>query len=177
MAYVFYAKEKEYNKDLYDMKISARQAQKLANKLSRHFKFRKIEVRNSRTRGHAYRYSIAVPKITNVGLVIHECAHVKYYEKHHNFRHTKKLHTIIKRFSNYFRKNLLDQFSTLEIPKPKAKPTLEEKYTARLERTQKSIKRLETKIKTFKTRLKTAKKKCTKYKKRLRQLTRDKEFS
>jgi len=176
LAYQFYAKERQYNQDLYEIKISAKQAQKLANKLTRHFNFRKIRVyANSRSSGHAYGSYIDIPKITTVALVIHECAHVYNYSKYGNMRHTKKLHTTIKRFSAYFRKKLIEQFNTLELPKPKAKPTLEEKHTLKLERTEKSIKRLETKIKTLKTRLNTAKKKRTKYKKRLRQLKGDKQ--
>jgi len=170
MAYMFYAKEQEYNADLYALKISTKQAQKLANKLTRHFKFRHITVYNSRSVGHAWANSIEIPKITTVGLVIHECAHVYNYAKHRNMKHIKKLHTTIKRFSQYFRKHLLEQFNTLELPKPKPKPTLEEKYLMGLARTEKSIKRLGTKIKTLKTRLNTAKKKRTKCKKKLRQL-------
>jgi len=171
MAYRFYAKERAYNEDLYNIKISAQQGQKLANKLTRHFKFRKITVySNARTRGHAYWRDIDIPKITSVALVIHECAHIYNGEKHGAMKHVKKLHTTIKRFSNYFRKYLKPQFSELELPKPKPKPTLEEKYLAGLQRSKKSISRLETKIKTLKTRLNTAKKKRTKFQRRLRQI-------
>lgn len=169
----FYSVENEYNKDLYDMTISAHQAQILANKITRHFKFRKVQVHaNTRTRGYASRFwaYIQCPKITSVGLIIHELAHRYNNEKYEHHGHTKKLHTTIKRFSAYFRKHLKEQFSTFEQPKSKAKPTLKEKHETALKRTENNIKRLETKIKTLKTRLKTAKKKRTKHKKRLRLL-------
>lgn len=169
----FYQVEESYNKDLYAMKISAHQAQLLANKLSRHFKFRRITVSaNGRTRGLAYSYGIQIPKVTSVGLVIHECAHVHNYAKYGNFKHNKKLHTTIKRFSSYFHKHLKEQFGTLKVSQPKAKPSPLEKYELKLRRTQQSVKRLTTKIKTLKTRLKTAKKRQTYCTKRIRQIRR-----
>lgn len=153
------------------MQISGHQAQLLANKLTRHYKFRKITVlTNARSCGHAYWRYIDIPKITTVGLTIHEIAHIYNYDKYSHYRHDKKLHTTIKRFSNYFRKHLKEQFSTLELPKPKPKPTPLEKYQRKLKQTQKRIKRLTTKTKTLQTRLKTAKKKERYYTKKIKQL-------
>ena len=167
----FYRVELGYNKDLYEMEISSHQAQLLANKLSRHFNFRKIEViTNARSRGHAYWRYIDIPKITSVGLVIHETAHIWNHARFGNMKHNKKLHTAIKRLSSYFRSKMLSQFSSFQVPKPKAKPTPLQKYERKLSNTKTSINRLATKIKTLKTRLKTAKKKQTYYKKQIRRL-------
>lgn len=172
----FYQDEKKYNADLYEIKIHTRQAQKLANKLSRHFHFRKVKVHNTaRSRGTAYTWSINVPKITNVGLLIHEMAHIWNGYRFGNERahHTKKLHTAIKRLSAYFRKNLKPQFATLELPKPKPKKTQLQKYQDKLERDQASIKRLTTKVKSLKTRIRNTKKRQTYIKRQIRQIVRE----
>jgi len=165
----FYRIERGYNKDLYELEISSHQAQLLANKLSRHFHFRKIEViTNARSSGHAYWNCIDIPKTTTVGLVIHEIAHVWNHSRFGKMKHDKKLHTTIKRLSNYFKSCLLSQFSSFQLPTPKPKPTALQKYQRKLSNTETSINRLATKIKTLKTRLKTAKKKQTYYKKQIR---------
>lgn len=167
----FYRVEQNYNADLYQLKIHKRQTQRLVNKLSRHFHFRTIEViANARSCGHAYWRYINVPTITRVGLVIHETAHIWNHERFGNMKHNKKLHTTIKRLSAYFRKHLLDQFSSLELPKPKPKKTPLQKYETKLNNSKTSIKRLTTKIKTLKTRLQTAKKRQTYYNKQIRRL-------
>lgn len=165
----FYRIEERYNADLYDLQIHSHQAQLLANKLSRHFHFRKIEVLHSaRSRGHAYWRYINIPTITTIGLVIHEIAHIWNHARFGNMKHNKKLHATIKRLSKYFRSHLLKQFSSLELPKPKAKKTPLQKYEQRLTNNMSSIQRLNTKIKTLKTRLRTAKKKQTYLKKQIR---------
>lgn len=167
----FYRVERSYNADLYELKIHKRQAQNLVNKLSRHFKFRKIEVlNNARSSGHAYWRYIDIPRITSVGMVIHEAAHIWNNTRFGGMKHNKKLHTAIKRLSAYFHKHLTSQFTSLELPKPKLQKTPVEKYQIKLKNTKASVKRLTTRIKMLTTRLRTAKKRQTYFQKQIRRL-------
>lgn len=75
----------------------------ITRKLCRHFKFREPEIKfyGTRDSGAMLGHWMRVSNNPSLYVLIHELSHIYKLEKYYDDRHTKKLMTIIKRFTKY----------------------------------------------------------------------------
>jgi len=105
----FYVKERKlFHKEFYDITLTKHETLKITKKICRHFKFRQpaLVFKYNTDRGLAKLNSgvINLPKSPNLGILLHELAHIYNYEKLENFHHNKKLMKTLNKFVNYCRK-------------------------------------------------------------------------
>jgi hypothetical protein len=112
-AYVFYAKEREVYKTEFALETTQdlHKVELVIRKLARHFKFTfrgLLPARNMRASGRAYpsrKIKFSSRNKLNVGVIVHETAHLMQKEKDGRFQHNKKLMRYMDRMFKYIRKN------------------------------------------------------------------------